>query len=171
MGGFDAMGPAIVLNPTRGMPTNIDCGLVFSPDVVDKQENQVCAPADGNIENECTPGDTSQFTFKTEPLTIESASFENNATGVNRMDPMLFAANAVLDPSSAAGITVTEAGANFTQFTAAVGTGTMTKTIMITWTVTLQPTTTYVVTIPVSAKDTFLQPIPAPVVVTFTTGA
>ncbi len=173
MGGFEAMGPAIVLTPTNGLPTNIECGLTFSPDVVDKQNIQVCAPPNGDITQDCTPGDTSAFKFKVEPLLISPATFEDNMTGVSRVDPAILSANAPLDPASVGGITVTEgAGTNYTMFTAAVGTGMMNKTISITWTAVagLAPSTKYTITIPISVKDTFGQPLPAPVVVSFTTG-
>src|SRR6185503_14798536 len=67
-GGFDALGPAIVLVPLDSLPTGSECGLTFSPDVVDKDGNQICAPPDGDITQGCTPGDTSAFRFSIQPL-------------------------------------------------------------------------------------------------------
>src|SRR6185436_16776080 len=64
MGGFDALGPALVLAPSGALPTNLDCLLSFAPDIVDKQNVQVCAPPGGDITQDCTPGDVGAFKFK-----------------------------------------------------------------------------------------------------------
>lgn len=163
MGGFDALGPAIVLIPRAGMPTNLDCGLTFSTEVVDKQGNNVCTPANGDVTQSCNSGDLSAFKFKTEPLTFV-ASIENNATGVSKTDPMQFIGNTPLDTATLGGITVAPVAA----FTTAV---TMNKVITITWTAGLTANTAYTITIPTTVKDTFGQPLPAPFVLKFTTGA
>lgn len=170
MGGFEALGPAIVLIPQAGLPTNLPCQLTFGTDVVDKQGERVCATAGGDINATCTPGDTSAVSFKTEPLTFTSVSFANNQTGVSRTDPATFVANTALDPTAIAGITVTQGGVAFNGFTVALGT--MNKVLTITWTgAGLAANTVYAVTITTQVKDTFMQPVPAAIVTTFTTGA
>jgi len=172
-GGFDALGPALVITPQAGLPTNIECGLVFAPDVVDKEGNQVCAPPDGDITADCNPGDTSAFKFKVEPLSFDFVQpGMNNMTGFARTDDVIVSTQygITLDPTSATAtnITITEGGAAFTAFTVAVS---MNKNI------TIHPTAvggwaaakTYVVTLPTSIKDAFGQALPAPFVITFST--
>lgn len=172
MGGFDALGPALVLVPQRGLPTNLNCNLVFSPDVVDKQGEQVCAPANGDITGNCAGGDTTAVAFKTEPLTLLS-TVDDMQTGVSRTDALIFVANTPVDMTTAAGaVTVTEGAANtpYTQFTVAVA---MNRNVTITWTAAtgLAANTLYRVTVGTGLKDAFGQPLPAPTVITFTTGA
>lgn len=174
MGGFDALGPAIVLNPMGPMPTNIDCGLVFADTIVDKQSQQPCTPVDptldanGEIKQGCSPGDLSSFHFKVEALSLAASSWADQATGVSRVDPALFETNVPVDAAQLATITVKQAGAAFTGFTV---TNPMPTVIQITWTGGLAATTVYEVTFPTTVTDTFAQPLPAPQVFTFTTGA
>jgi hypothetical protein len=174
-GGFDALGPAIVLVPIASLPTGTECGVMFAPDVVDKDGNQVCAPPDGDIAAACTPGDTSAFKFTTEPLKFTNAS--GAATPQPTKDDVLIQANAALDPTSIANITVTEGdnpGTSYTQFTATLstgGTGTLFRTITIHWTVGLTPNTPYTITVPPTVTDAYHKPAPQPFVLSFTTGA
>jgi hypothetical protein len=177
MGGFDALGPAIVLVPTApttqgmpwGLPTNLDCQLVFAPDVVDKQNIQVCAPPNGDILSDCTPGDTSKVSFKTEPLYFET-SVANGATGVPKAEALVVGANTRLDLTSTGGITITAGAVPFTTFT--VTFNPMGEALIITpMAPGFAPNTTYTLTVTSGVKDTFGQPAPAPLVVTFTTGA
>src|SRR6185295_10911901 len=118
-GGFDALGPAIVLVPSDSLPTSTECGLTFSPDVVDKDGNQVCAPPDGDITQSCVPGDTSAFRFTTEPLKFLATA------PVRLADPVRIDVNAALLPASIVNITMTEGdpGTPFTQFTATLTKG------------------------------------------------
>ncbi len=172
MGGFDALGPAIVLNPVGAMPTNIECGLVMSETVVDKQGLRPCTPGDpnldvnGEIKVGCDSGDLSSFNFTVEPLVILASSWVDGSTGVSRTDPALFEVNVPIDVASLSSIKVTQNGANFTGFTV---TSPMPGIIQFNWT-NLLANTTYVITFPVGVTDTFGQPLPAPLVFTFTTG-
>jgi hypothetical protein len=174
MGGFDALGPAIVLNPLGAMPTNIECGLVFADSVVDKQGERLCTPLDpsldanGNVKQGCSGGDLSSFHFKVEALTLAASSWADGSTGVSRTDPALFETNVAIDKTRLATVTVKQAGAAFTGFTV---TNPMPTIIQITWTAPLLANTTYEITFPTTVTDTFAQPLPAPLVFTFTTGA
>ncbi|MGE0549623.1 MAG: Ig-like domain-containing protein [Kofleriaceae bacterium] len=168
MGGFDALGPALVLVPSQGMPTNLECGLTFSPEIVDKQGNQVCAPPNGDITQDCTPGDLSAFKFRVEPLILQAASPEDMATGVPVNVVIRIASiTAGLDMATLGGITVTENGNPFTTFTMTYTAST--KLITITPTTNFANGATVVVTVPTSVTDGFGQPLPAPFTLTFTT--
>lgn len=170
MGGFEALGPAIVLVPQNGLPNNLDCQIVFADTVVDKQNIKVCASPNGDEAVDCTPGDTAQVKFKAEPMKFQSVSFTEGQTGVSRTEPVVFVANTNLDPTAINGVTITGPGTTpFTAFTAAI---TMNKIINITPTGTgFAANTMYTVTLATTIKDTFGQPLPATFVVHFTTGA
>ena len=152
-GGFDAMGPAVVLLPAGAdgtgmvpskfgpaMPTNMTCGLFFSPDVVGKNNIQVCAPPNGrpagmapdgcdnvNLDqcNEtCTPGDTSAVSWKTQPLGLSVATsagipLQDNATMFDRVDDFIVTVDnrIPLDPNNISNIQMTQNGAPYTKFT------------------------------------------------------
>jgi hypothetical protein len=179
-GGFDALGPAVVLvpGPAPGvaLPTNVDCGLVFSPDVVDKDGNPVCAPPDGEIHAGCTPGDTSAVRFHVEPMTFAAAS-PINLQAQSRTADILLKANVPIEPTSLANITVTEDPAtSYTQFTAMLTmTGGMTvlNQVTIHWTAVggLAANTRYTITVPTSVTDRYHQSPLQPLQIAFTTGA
>ena len=168
-GGFEALGPAIVLVSNGPLPTNLTCGLAFAPSVVDKQGNQVCATADGS-EGNCTPGDTTSFSFKTEPLRIDLQTPTEGDTGVIRTDSIVAVSVAPLNPATLSTITMTQNGAPFMGFTVTLD---MEKIIKIkpTGVTGLAANTMYTVTFPTGLKDTFGQGLPAPVTFHFTTGA
>ncbi len=171
MGGFDALGPAIVLVPLNGLPTNLSCHLTFGPAVVDKQNVQVCAPPGGDIDSSCNPGDTYAASFKTEPMVVTTSSITNGQTGVNRTEDVLFVSNTPLDPSAINSITVTQ-GPTMVPYTNFTVTLTMGKILAVKWGGTgLLPNTMYTITVNTTLKDTFMQPLPAPLVISFTTGA
>ena len=186
VGGVEAIGPAVVFiaqaqPSTATIPTNTTCALKFADDIVDKSDIKVCAPAGGrtaecsgnldNCEQSCEPGDVSAVSFKTAPLTLASTF---DPTGVDRTSPLTFIANAIIDQTSlASAITMTEAGASFTGFTATVQ-NTMGKSQL-----NVAPTaatgwaadTDYTITFSTAVKDAFGVPLPAPVTVNFHTGA
>jgi hypothetical protein len=169
MGGFDALGPAVVITPEGAMPTNQRCQLAFSPEVVDKQNIRVCAPPEGDITRTCTPGDTSAFEFLTQPLTLFNGSFEDGDTGVDRMAPfVLLVASAPVAPGSLGAITVTQAGQPFTGFNVTVP---QPSVIRVNWNAPLAANTTYVIRIATTLTDLYGQPIVMPITYTFTTGA
>lgn len=170
-GGFDALGPAIVLAPLGPMPTNLPCNLVIDPGVVDKENVSLCAPAAGEVTAGCTPGDLSAFAFRTEALLMQPASFTEAQTGVSRSAAQIYAANVPLDETTIDNVTITEmGGAAFTDFTVKLSDAKKTL-LQITLTTPLNADTTYEVTFPPAITDSFAQGLPAPQVVTFTTGA
>ena len=169
MGGFDALGPAINLQSVGALPTNLPCTLVFAPEVVDKENRQICAPAGGDVTLDCVEGDTSAFGFRTEALTFGPASWAQGETGVNRMNPALFSSNAPLLAAStaAANITVTQAGVPFNGFTTTLM---MPQLLSVVWTAQLAANTEYTVTFTPAVTDLYQQGVPAPLTFTFTTG-
>jgi hypothetical protein len=166
MGGFDALGPAIVLVPqSRGLPTNLDCQLNFSPTVVDKQGETLCANADPDADN-CVAGDVSAFEFHTEALDFEPQTFLQGGTGVNKADPIIIRASVSVDMATINGITLSPAPAGAVTFTLM-----MNQNIHINIAGGLAPNTAYTLTVPTTVRDTFGQSAPAAKVFMFTTGA
>lgn len=171
-GGFDALGPAVVVVPGGALPTSMECGVAFSPGVVDKDGNRVCAPPGGDITKDCVPGDTSAFKFTVEPLTFSLGQSIADPGQLRTLDVKI-KANVPLDPGSLANITVTEAPAtNYTQFTAMLDPLNGSQ-IIIHWTAPggLAATTHYTITLPTTVTDAFHQPVPQPFEIAFTTGA
>jgi hypothetical protein len=180
MGGFDALGPALVLVPAvppgammgtpQFLPTNTTCRLVFDPSVVDKQGNMLCAPPDGDITKDCSPGDFNNFTFAVEPLAVKSSNVQDGDTGVPTTGFIDILLTAPPDPASlAAGVTVTQGATPYTGFTVTLP---FPDTLRITWTgAGLMPNTMYTITIGTALTDLYQQAAPMPVSYTFTTGA
>jgi hypothetical protein len=177
MGGFEALGPAIVMVPTfpagspmgtaAFLPTNTTCGLVFAESVTDKQGNQVCAPPDGDITKTCTPGNTEAFSFKVEALTARLLGVEE--TGVPRTMPIPVKFSAPLDPATMNNITVLQGTTPYTQVTLTL---TSPDTVRITPTAVggFAADTQYTVNVPTTMTDYYKQPLPMPSTFTFTTG-
>jgi hypothetical protein len=185
MGGFDALGPAIVIAPDSAAPHNgalpsgQNCQLVFSPNVVDKTGHELCTPPGGAVETiddqgnhhktTCTEGDTSGFTFDTQAFTIRNNSFMDGATGVSRTNDVILVASAPIDPSSyTAAITVT--GPGNTPVTGYTISQPMPQSLRIKWNGSLSATTTYTLSISSALEDTYDLPV-TPVTFTFTTGS
>lgn len=174
MGGFEALGPAIVLVPgPRGLPTNLACQLKFSAEIVDKQGEGICAPPNGDINAGCTAGDVSAFEMKVEPLTITGASFMDGSTGVSVDGPALFIGNTQFDPASINATTITMTPAPPAGTTFAIDA--MPTRIRISYggatPAPLTANTEYTITFTEGVTDTFGQPLPDPVTFTFTTGS
>jgi hypothetical protein len=167
MGGFDALGPALVLAPAGALPTSTECELAFAPDVVDKQGNQVCVPANGDVNAGCNPGDMAAFKFKVEALRM-TPGFANNGTGVSTTNPLTIVANAPIGTGTLTAVTMaTMAGTNV-PITVTLAQPT---SIRIDFVTPLTPMTTYVITIATTLADTYGQKLPQTVTYTFTTGA
>lgn len=176
-GGFDALGPAIVLVPAviptapmgtpQFLPTNTMCSLTFASDVVDKQGNQVCAPPEGDITKTCSPGDMSAFTFNVEALDLRSSSVNDGDTGVATTGTVDFTFTAPLAATAASAVTVSDGTTAFTDFTVAQP---FPNTLRVTWgTGGLAANTMYTVTFGTGVADLYNQPVPAPITLSFTT--
>ena len=179
-GGIEAIGPAIVFYPSGAIPTNTTCTLAFDPSVTDKTNIQICAPPGGRttdcagnldkcVQN-CTPGDVSAFTFKTAPLSL-AATFDT--MGADKTQPLVLQSNTLIDPNSLMGaVSMTQAGAPFTGFTVSKSDAGGRSQITISPTAGMwQANTMYTLTFSTALKDTAGSPLPAPVTITFTTGA
>lgn len=178
-GGFDALGPAIVLVPRDEiLPTNTTCGLTFSDEVHDKQGNTVCAPPLGRARDcdptlasaacqaalECSPGDVSAVSFSVEPLRF-TVSVADGAVNVKPTDRIAGDANTLIAPASLANITVSD-GTTSPAFTA---TASLPTQFTIAFAAPLAAATTYTLTIPTTVTDRFGHGLPAPIVIHFTT--
>jgi hypothetical protein len=164
MGGFDALGPAIVLIARGPLPTGIDCTLTFSSEVVDKQGEQVCAPSGGDVSAGCTPGDVSAFAFGVEPLRVRPPQVQNN---VPKAEPVLFIGNAPFDPGTLGGIQIAPAPPGAVTISLFPM---MPNVISIAVAGGWAPQTTYDVTFPTTLTDTFGRPLPEARTHRFTTG-
>jgi hypothetical protein len=193
LGGFEALGPAIVIAPSGALPTNAECQLAFAdgsdkfvdpqtgtalPAISDKQGEKLCTPPGGDVLQPCAAaGDVSQFKFKVEPINVIQLPFDDNSTAINRNigtggQPIDFLINVPIAAASLSTITVSPAlpaGATITL----VGMGNNARTIRISGPAgtTLQANTMYTITLGTGLTDTYGQPIPQPFVIHFTTGA
>ncbi|MCP4444338.1 MAG: Ig-like domain-containing protein [Myxococcales bacterium] len=111
---FRGLGPAIVVKPLEayGLRTGAECGVTFRPEVVDYDDNPICAPADGNIENDCSGGDTSRIGFATTTLKVANSVPRHDDVDVSLSGSsfLLVALNAYVDPTSVGAITLTADG-------------------------------------------------------------
>ena len=175
VGGFEALGPAIVLVPDGPLPTNLDCRVVFANEVTDKQGIQVCAPPDGDITKSCAQdGSTEEFSFRTEVLNLKVVTFGNNATGVSRTQPIILQATVPLKDTvaNAGSITLVPAAGAAPTFTVAFDPAMAQVVQLVPDAGTpLLANTQYTLTVTANVTDTYDQPPPAPLVTTFTTGA
>ena len=170
MGGFDAIGPAIVIAPdaSRGLPTNTECQLVFADNVVDKQGNRICTPANGDIASNCQPGDMNAFKFKVDVLRL-TPGFQNNGSGIPVNTALAIVANAPIAPASLTAITVTTMTG--TPVTVPVTLSLPTSIKLDFMAAPLSPMTTYVVHVATTLTDTYGQMLPQMITYPFTTGA
>ena len=175
MGGYDALGPAIVLVPTGGtLPSNSTCDLTFAANVTDKKGNRVCTPPAGRpadctgaiedcaAELKCTPGDVSAFSFKSEALRLTVLGIVDGGSGVDGTMPISVNANAPLAAASLANITFSPAAT----FTISQPNASQIK---FTFTTPLTAATTYTITFPTTVTDSFGIGLPATKTITFTT--
>lgn len=112
--GFRGLGPAIVLKPmpASGIRTSASCGLSFRSEVVDYKDNQICAPDGGDINQDCTPGDTVKISFGTEPLKLGISSPADGAVDVRpkAKEFMVLGFTANVDPATLGAISLTADG-------------------------------------------------------------
>lgn len=177
MGGFDALGPAIVLipdvapgtptgmMPEAALPTNTTCQIVFDSSVVNVRGESVCAPAGGDPNLDCTPGDTSAVTFKTEPMNVT-----NDGISIASTDAFFLAVNAAVDATTTSAITITNGATAVTGFTIQTS-GTVTGSQLKVIPTTAWPANaTLTVTIPSGFHDAFGVSAPMSISIPITTG-
>jgi hypothetical protein len=82
--GLLSLGPAVVLVPAVALPTEQTCTVTFDAAVVDKSGVRPCAPPDGDIAQDCVPGDLAAVTFTTEPLRVVQQTPRMDELGVSR---------------------------------------------------------------------------------------
>jgi hypothetical protein len=174
-GGFDVLGPAVVVvpGPAPGvaLPTHRDCGIAFSPDVVDHAGNRVCAPPGGDLTAGCTPGDTGAVRFQVEPLAFAVTS-PVDPQAQPRDGDLRIRASAPVDAASLAGITVTEdPGIRYTQFTVGIPSAQRPNEILIHWNPALPPSTHFTIDVPTTVTDLYHQAPLQALQIAFTTAA
>jgi hypothetical protein len=169
MGGFDALGPAIVLTPAGALPTGTSCSLAFSPEVVDKQGLAVCVPPGGEIAAGCAPGELGAFSFGVEPLAILSSTITDGQTNVSRTASLLFSFIVPLDPATIANVQITPPPPAAPVIT--LPTNLMNMSIRVDFSgAPLAAQTQYTVTFPATITDTYGRPLPEARTFRFTTG-
>jgi len=158
-------------NTPQFLPTNTTCGLSFDPSVVDKSGIKICAPPDGDITKNCTPGNVDAFSFRVEPLAIDNAlsNVHDGDTGVSRTDGVELYLSAPVAASSLTAITVTEGSTPFTAFTTTLSAP---NKASLAWTgAGLAANTMYTITVGTGLTDAYNQAATMPSTITFMTGS
>jgi hypothetical protein len=176
-GGVGLLGPAIVLNMSLGLPTNSQCTIVFDPSVVDDQGLGVCAPPDGDPDQDCNPGDTSLISFGTAGLRLgkKGNSPGDGQTSVSTTQVITLQFTTSMDTTSMANnITITGNGVNVPFTVVPTGGSSPLQYQLVTVGsaagTTLDAGKTYVITIEPTVTDFAGQPLGGnPITVTFTT--
>lgn len=160
--GLFSLGPAVVMVPAADLPTSLPCGITFGDEVVDKSKLRPCAPPDGDITRDCTPGDTSEVDFTTELMALQGQTPLANAVNISRTADLLVRANAAFDP------TVTVTSEPPAAFSVSRGADSPSQ-LVIHPTVPLAPSTRYVVSVPL--RDAYGYGPVTPASLVFTTAA
>jgi hypothetical protein len=167
--GLDCIGPALVINLEDGMRTGSLCGLSFQEEVFDKDLNRICAPPGGDVDLDCTPGDTSAISWTVEPLRVEFIFPAADAMNVPIASTILVVFNASIDPDVLANITVVSDPGGAATPVAATFALSEDDPTTVEGTATLAAGTTYEVTVPTTITDRFGGPLPQATVFQFTT--
>ncbi len=171
--GKKSLGPAVVLKTVSGigLPANLDCTIVFHPDVVDYDGNKVCAPVGGLIENDCMPGNTSEVTFGTQAIAIDDTDIKDGDMDVALSFSGSFGVyfNANMNGMTADAITLTAGGAPVV-LNAAISDDDKTS-VILSLANDFAPATEYVLTVGTGLHDQFGQGLAQEAVFTWTTAA
>lgn len=116
--GINGLGPALILQPTRGLRTGSECTIAFDDSIVDKNDGlPICAPTANPLEsNDCAVGDTSAVKFTSEPLKVTGSVPQDGQSnvaltqGTTGAAQILVQFNAPIDPDSVATAIVVEEG-------------------------------------------------------------
>jgi hypothetical protein len=179
-GGFNAVGPAVILRTRGSLPTGKNCSIWFADDVTDKTGNRVCAPSlvagdatqDGSVwppPQGCTDGSTAGLTFSVEPLALTGTFPSDGLMTFNPTMNLSIQANADLDLASANGITlVPMAGGAPLPFVASFVNNDPSQ-IALDPMANLAAGTAYTLTIPTTLTDAYGGALPTAVVINFRT--
>jgi hypothetical protein len=158
----------------RGLPTRAICEIVFSPTIVDKSGIRVCAPPGGDVTLDCVDGDTSLVSFGVESMRALGHLPQNNQMNValvksgQTFAEITLQMNVPLDEASFANVTLSPApGGAIT----AVRSTTDPSIMVLQVAGGFASTTTYTLTIPVTATDTYGIGMAVPYTFVFTTRA
>ncbi len=167
-GGVAELGPALVISLAAGLPSGATCTFKFDPTVVDKDGNAVCAPPDGDVNQNCpSDGDTSLVQFGVAGLRLEDSQPVDGSTTVPTNKKITLTFNTSMDIASlAAGVTVTEGGVKqpitvmqeFKNMTDPQ----LTYDVLVNGVSLLDAGKTYVVTVPAGVDDFAGQPFGTP---------
>lgn len=169
-GNLLGLGPALVLQPALGLKTSSECTLSFRPEIVDKDGNQVCAPPNGDIKQDCAAGDTAAITFAVEPLALKNtvpAMLDGN-DDVKPDQEIVLGFYANISPDSFDAITLEESGGAAVAITVENNADAPFE-VKITPDAPMSPLTEHVLTISTGLTDAFGSPLPEEIVITFTT--
>ena len=172
---INALGPAIMLVPQTGLRTGSACTVSFRPEVQDKDGNQVCAPPNGDVSENCSAGDTSAISFTVEPLALRRSDPADGDTGV----PVTAAGSpnadiylefvAGIDSASLGAITLADADGNDVPVTGVVLEDDP-RLVVITVEGGYAADTAYTLTIGTGLTDQLGGALPQAVTIEFTTG-
>lgn len=164
--GADCLGPALVLIPEDGMRSGSACGISFQDTVIDKDLNQICAPPNGDLSQDCAAGDTTAVSWEVEPLRLLNTFPADGDVGIDVSTQILLVFNASMDQASLANITTTATPGGNVDVVWVVSAD---DPKSVTGSVNLVGGTTYEVTIPSTVTDRFGGPLPMPTTLTFST--
>jgi len=169
--GIEALGPAIVLRPKFGLPMGASCTIVFAEEVVDKDGIRPCAPPNGDIDADCTPGDTSAVTFGVEPMDLVTVPKDGDAN-VPRIGEITLDFNAIMNgPRLLEEVVVAKGGVRVTGFVLVENLEPDRPSYKLKLPGGFEASTAYTVTVPATVVDRFEQPLGYDVTFQFTTAA
>ncbi len=169
---FRGLGPAIVLTPvgTVGVRSGADCSVTFRPEVVDYDDNPICAPEGGDIGNDCSGGDTSRIAFSTETLKFENSLPLDMATDValGASGFIFVTFNTNIDIASVGALSLTAGGVDV-PISPEIGADK--RLVSFALAADFEPDTVYELTVSTALTDLLGGPLAVEKVVTWTTGS
>jgi hypothetical protein len=137
--------------------------------VVDKDGNQVCAPPDGDIRQDCSEGDTEEILFQVEPIAIRSSSPTPGAVLPATSTSAQIEFFQAIDGESVSAVTLSTGGADVAA--EVIRDDERTDTIRITPTDGFLPGSEYTITVGTGIADLLGGTPDEPLTLTFTTQA
>ncbi|MBK9070727.1 MAG: Ig-like domain-containing protein [Myxococcales bacterium] len=185
-----SMGPALVLRPSLGLPTDATCTFAFDETVTDKQGELPCAADVFETYDEflvdagaapntnewleqdfscSSPDNLGEISFSTDVWRVSNQSVLNNATGVARNITISLTLTIAPDPDTlAAGVTLREVGGADVAVTITPN-ATEPRTFLVDPNATLDATEEYELVFDSDLKNIFGQSFVGPFSLTFTT--